>query len=161
MIGESPTGPGIFQARPLVVVTRDISPLAFKARQLIVPVGGRTAISQAQASVASSAAGNISLRRKPAAALPGASRPVVQLLCPLGSRSDRFHTSQARRDFSVSRFSSANPNALATRSAPSPASMMWSDSAITNLAIFDGVLMPRIEATDPARRVGPCTTQAS
>src|SRR5713226_352697 len=153
MIGESPTRPAIFQARPLVVVTPDISPLAFKARQLMVPVGGRTAISQAQASVASSAVGNISLRRKLAAGLPGASTPGFQLLCPLGSRSERFHTSQARRDFSVSRFSSAKPKALANRSAPSPASIMWSDSVITRRAILEGVLMPRMEATDPARRV--------
>src|SRR5258708_39756800 len=103
MMGESPTRQGIFQARPLVVVTPDISPLAFNARQLMVPVGGRRAISQAHASVASSAAGNSSLRRRFAEGLPGASRPSVQLFCPLGSRSDRFHTSQARRDFLVSR----------------------------------------------------------
>src|SRR6185369_16177236 len=101
MMGESPTRPGIFQARPLVVVRPDISPFAFNARQLMVPVGGRSAISQAQARVASSADGNSPLSR--AEGLPGASRPSVQLLCPFGSRSDRFHTSQARRDFSVSR----------------------------------------------------------
>src|SRR5438094_10430963 len=118
MIGESPTRPGIFQARPLVVVTPDISPLAFSARQLMVPVEGRSAISQAQARVASSADGNRFFRR--AEGLPGASRPSVQLFWPLGSRSERFHTSQARRDFSVSRSSSLNPNALANRSAPSP-----------------------------------------
>src|SRR6266566_1010907 len=116
MMGESPTRPGIFHASPLVVVTPEISPLGFKARQLMVPVGGRRAISQAQASVASSAEGNISFNR--ADGLSGASRPSVQLFPPLGSRSDRFHTSHARRDFSVSRFSSANPNALAKRSAP-------------------------------------------
>src|SRR5712691_4372901 len=102
MMGESPTRPGIFQARPLVVVTPDISPLAFNARQLMVPVGGRRAISQAHASVASSAAGNSSFNRKFAEGLSGASSPSVQLFCPLGSRSDRFHTSHASRDFSVS-----------------------------------------------------------
>jgi hypothetical protein len=36
-IGESPTRPGIFHARPLVVVTPQISPLAFTPLQLIVP----------------------------------------------------------------------------------------------------------------------------
>src|SRR6266852_9894909 len=101
MIGESPTRPGIFHARPLVVVTPEISPLAFSARQLIVPVGGRTAISQAHANVASSAPGNCSFNL--ADGLSGASSPSVQLLCPLASRSDFFHTSQASRDFSVSR----------------------------------------------------------
>ena len=40
MMGESPTRPGIFQASPLVVVTPDISPFAFRLRQLMVPVGG-------------------------------------------------------------------------------------------------------------------------
>src|SRR5436305_3431065 len=145
MIGESPTRPGIFQARPLVVVTPDISPFGFKARQLMVPVGGWRAISQAQASVALSAAGKISLSR--ADGLSGASRPSVQLFAPLGSRRDRFHTNHASRDFSVSRFSSAKPKALANRNAPSPASMTWSDSVITSLAIFEGVLIPRIDAT--------------
>src|SRR6266700_5248184 len=109
MIGESPTRPGIFHASPLVVVTPDISPFVFSARQLIVPVGGWTAISQAQASVASSAAGNSSLSRRFAVGLDGASRPSVQLFCPFGSRKDRFHTSHAKRDFSVNRFSSGNP----------------------------------------------------
>src|SRR6266478_10209331 len=36
-IGESPTRPGIFQERPLVVVTPAIWPLALTALQLIVP----------------------------------------------------------------------------------------------------------------------------
>jgi hypothetical protein len=40
MIGESPARPAIFQASPLVVVQPDISAFAFKARQLMVPVGG-------------------------------------------------------------------------------------------------------------------------
>src|SRR5690349_23585898 len=35
MIGESPTRPGIFHDNPLVVVTPDISPLVFTARQLM------------------------------------------------------------------------------------------------------------------------------
>ena len=37
MIGESPTRPGIFHDRPLVVVTDAISPAAFTAFMLIVP----------------------------------------------------------------------------------------------------------------------------
>src|SRR5437588_9732066 len=36
-IGESPTRPGIFHAKPLVVVTPAICPLALTALQLIVP----------------------------------------------------------------------------------------------------------------------------
>src|SRR6202040_4134285 len=40
MMGESPTRPGIFHARPEVVVVAEISPLASTAMQGIVPVGG-------------------------------------------------------------------------------------------------------------------------
>src|SRR5579859_3146711 len=40
MMGESPQRPASFQARPLVVVMLDISPLVFRAEQLMVPVGG-------------------------------------------------------------------------------------------------------------------------
>src|SRR5258708_18150501 len=105
-MGESPMRPGIFHARPLVVVTPDISPLPFRARQLMVPVGGRMAISQAHASVASSACGNRFLSSAVFLDLTGASRPSVQLLWPLASRNDCFHTSHARRAFSVSIFSS-------------------------------------------------------
>src|SRR5215203_3500439 len=36
-MGESPTRPGIFHASPLVVVTPQISPLALRPLQLIVP----------------------------------------------------------------------------------------------------------------------------
>src|SRR5881397_569583 len=36
-IGESPTRPGIFHAKPLVVVVPHISPLELTALQLIVP----------------------------------------------------------------------------------------------------------------------------
>src|SRR4051794_3111717 len=38
MIGESPTRPGTFQESPLVVVTDDMSPAAFTAFMLMVPV---------------------------------------------------------------------------------------------------------------------------
>jgi len=38
MIGESPTLPGTFHDSPLVVVTEDMSPAAFTAFMLMVPV---------------------------------------------------------------------------------------------------------------------------
>src|SRR2546423_3321048 len=38
IIGESPTRPGIFHERPLVVVTEERSPWGVTASQLIVPV---------------------------------------------------------------------------------------------------------------------------
>src|ERR1017187_4890970 len=99
MIGESPTRPGIFHASPLVVVVPDISPLAFSARQLIVPVGGWIATSHAQASVSSSACGNSFFISATVAALAGAvSRPGPQLLCPAGSFKDRFQVNHSRRD---------------------------------------------------------------
>src|SRR5574340_1036384 len=100
MIGESPTLPGIFHARPLVVVTPETSPFTLRTRQLIVPAGGWSAICHAQASAGPSAAGK--RRRKADGGFPGgASRPSVQLLWPPASRSDRFHTSHASLDFSV------------------------------------------------------------
>src|ERR1700689_1245843 len=112
MMGESPTRPAIFQASPLVVVTPDISPLAFSDRQLIVPVVGCTAIFHAQASVGPSASGNISRRPDMVlafAAAFGESRPGPQLLWPFGSRRETFQVSQARRAFSVSRSCSGKP----------------------------------------------------
>src|ERR1700733_417326 len=109
MIGESPTRPAIFQASPLVVVTPDISPLAFSDRQLIVPVVGCTAISQAQASVGASASGNISCNLDIVLRLGGESRPGPQLLWPLGSRRDTFQVSHAKRAFSVSISSTGKP----------------------------------------------------
>src|SRR5579862_9548161 len=102
MIGESPMRPGIFHASPLVVVTPDISPLEFSARQLIVPVVGCTAMSHAHASVASSAFGNSARRLAMGFDFGGASSPGPQLLCPFASRKDCFHTSHASRAFSVS-----------------------------------------------------------
>src|ERR1700730_8218313 len=107
MMGESPTRPAIFHASPLVVVTPDISPRELSARQLIVPVGGRLATLQAHARVSSSALGNS--RFNSADGLPataGASKPSVQLLWPLASRRDCFHTSHASLDLSMRRFSS-------------------------------------------------------
>src|ERR1700722_6909296 len=40
IIGESPTRPGIFQAKPDVVVVAEISPFSLTAMHGIVPVGG-------------------------------------------------------------------------------------------------------------------------
>src|SRR5580658_5652297 len=42
MIGESPQRPGSLKARPLVVVTPEISPLSLSAEQWMVPVGGNS-----------------------------------------------------------------------------------------------------------------------
>src|SRR6266568_8102646 len=109
MMGESPTRPAIFHASPLVVVTPDISPRELSARQLIVPVGGRLATLQAHARVSSSASGNSRFNAAdglPGAAGAGASKPSVQLLWPLASRRDCFHTSHASLDLSMRRFSS-------------------------------------------------------
>src|SRR5690348_2986800 len=112
MIGESPTRPAIFQASPLVVVTPDISPFSFNARQLMVPCGGFVACSHASASIYSLACGNSCLSLCNCAvfrAAGGASSPGPQLLCPCGSFSDRFQTSHDNRDCSVSRSSSGKP----------------------------------------------------
>src|SRR5215471_9766206 len=107
MIGESPTRPGIFQAIPLVVVVADISPLLFRAMQLMVPVVGFAATSNAQAISSSLASGN---RRFSSAcfddAVGGASVIDSQFVWPLRSRISRFHASHAMRDRSVNRSSS-------------------------------------------------------
>src|ERR1035441_9936668 len=165
MIGESPTRPGIFHARPLVVVTADISPFSFRAMQLMVPCGGWMAFSQASASNSSLAWGNISLISWSTAplrcSLGGASNPGPQLVCPLPSRSDFFQVSHCMRESSVSRLSSWNPMSLANRSAPSPTSIMWSVCSITNRATLEGVLILRSAPTAPPRREGPCMQLAS
>ena len=95
------------------------------------------------------------------ALVSGASNPSVQLLWLAESRSDCFHTNHASRDFSVSRFSSLNPQALANSRAPAPTSIVWSVCSITSFATLDGFFMFRIDATAPHRRVGPCITEAS
>src|ERR1051325_3642817 len=100
MIGESPRRPAIFHARPLVVVVADISPFAFRAIQLIVPVGGFAATSNAHAISSSLASGNN--RFISAIFFGGASTPDSQFVCPLRSRISRFQVSQAMRERSVS-----------------------------------------------------------
>src|SRR5882724_13238491 len=109
MTGESPTRPAIFHDRPLVVVTPDISPLEFSARQLIDPLIGYMATCNAHSSVFSSASGNIFLSS--AVPLP-VSSSLAQLVWPFLSRIDFFHTSHASRDSSVSRSSSLKPMSL-------------------------------------------------
>src|SRR6476646_7854099 len=136
MMGESPTRPGIFQASPLVVVTPDISPLAFSARQLIVPRGGFKATCQAHSSSSSVAPGNIFFH---CAAGFFVEAPLVQFVLPDGSRRDCFQTIQARRARSVSRSSCGNPQAFAKRQAPSPTNITWAVCSITSLATLEGV----------------------
>ncbi len=127
----------------------------------MVPVIGWMAISIAQASVASSAFGKSSLSLAVDLALGGASRPSPQLLCPALSFKFCFQTSHASRDSSVSSSCSSKPMSFANFSAPSPTSMIWSVCSMTSLATLEGVLILRIDATEPQRRVGPCITLAS
>ena len=127
MIGESPTRPGIFQARPLVVVTPLHLALAVQRETVDGASDRRRATSQARSRVALIDTGKLALYSRRHAAdfvLGGASRPSVQLLFPSGSRSDCFQISHARRDFSVRRFSSLKPHAFANSSAPWPTIMM-------------------------------------
>src|SRR6202795_1749237 len=91
----SPTRPAILNARPLVVVTEEMSPAGFTMSRLIVPVG-RTTIGVAGGTSSQSS---------------------------LGLRLAR-HSSQAWRDSGVSRSSSLNPYESANRLAPSPTSRM-------------------------------------
>ena len=91
--GESPMRPGTFHAMPLVVVTEPISPAAFTAFMLIVPVVNLILMSSSWLSHASLAF------------------------------SRDFQRIQSWRDCSVSRFCSLNPMALANFVAPAPTSM--------------------------------------
>src|SRR5580700_6446792 len=96
MIGESPTRPAIFQARPEVVVVPETSPFSFTARQLMVPVGGcatSSAISERQACFC-----GVSKRPAIFSCQSGLSVPGRQFIEVLA-----FQASQARRDFSVVR----------------------------------------------------------
>src|SRR5881227_1613917 len=102
MMGESPTRPAIFQANPLVVVTPDISPFSFNARQLMVPYVGCIAICHAHASVASSTCGKASLNCFMGVASAARFWSIdTQLLNASGARKDSFQTSHAVLDFSV------------------------------------------------------------
>src|SRR5687768_8427936 len=108
-IGESPTRPGTFHDRPLVVVTDERSPAAFTAFMLIVPLVNFTLRLSA----------SLETRCAPLAA-PGLSS---QLSCGLRHA---FQRSQSWRLFSVRRFCSRNPMSSANCFAPGPTSMTWS-----------------------------------
>ncbi len=121
MIGESPSRPGSFQAKPLVVVQPDISPRRAERRAMNRPsrrkqhlVHGRGARLGAHAELRGQrqqavvvAIGLARLRRAGAAAPsswigePG----------PHQSACDSFHSSQTLRDSSVSRSSRLKPRA--------------------------------------------------
>src|SRR5262245_59416263 len=131
-MGLSPTLPGSFQARPLVVVTDDTSPLAFTTSRLIVPVGRATM--GVLGGTSSQSSSGLRLAR---------------------------HSSQSCRDSGVSRSSSLKPYDNAKRFAPSPTSKMWLVYSNTSLATSLGVLIPSRAATAPARLVGPCMHEAS
>src|ERR1700736_6713840 len=109
MIGESPTLPGNFQDRPLVVVTDDRSPAAFTAFMLIVPVVNLT--------WSGSSNGMLAVGGGPALSL------LVSSHASAGLR-QAFQRSQSFLLFSVRRFCSLNPISSANFFAPAPTSMM-------------------------------------
>ncbi len=96
MIGLSPMRPGTFHDSPLVVVTEPMSPAAFTAFMLIVPVVNAIRTSSSWSSQLSF----------------GFSRA--------------FQRSHIWRLFSVSRSCSLKPMSSANRLAPAPTSMIWS-----------------------------------
>src|SRR4051812_36539709 len=109
MIGESPTLPGSFQERPLVVVTDEISPRALTAFMLMVPVVNLT---RSGSSAEMLAVGG------DAEAAPGVSSQLS-----FGFK-QAFQRSQSWRLFSVRRFCSLKPICSANFLAPGPASRM-------------------------------------
>src|SRR5258705_3604387 len=141
-IGESPMRPGTFHESPLVVVTDDMSPPAFTAFMLIVPVVNFTCSGSSIDRLDVSGGGALSSQAS------------------AGLR-HALQRSQSRLLFSVRRFCSLNPISIANRLAPSPTSMMWSVWSITAFATREGVAMPSSAATAPARLVGPCMQDAS
>src|SRR5712692_330942 len=119
MRGESPTRPAIFHARPEVVVVPEMSPFSFRARQLIVPVGGCATTSRIHSahsvfSLAETCDGSWDATCSFHSGLqsPGAQFDAVFA----------FQASQATRDFSVRRFIRSKPCISAKRSAPGPTS---------------------------------------
>src|SRR5262245_23478907 len=117
--GESPTRPGIFHAKPEVVVTPEISPFASTARQLIVPVGRlrRTSAIQALSATSSGERFTCEVFTFPAGAVLCQLGP--QLSC--GFKLSR-HASHALRDSSVNKSSFLNPCLSAKCNAPSATS---------------------------------------
>src|SRR5205823_2849868 len=174
--GESPQRPGSFHARPLVVVTPDISPLSFTAEQLMVPVGGNStrliAARRNSGSMPRSAAMLSSFFNRcgqsaelVAAAPIGPGGRQFGLSSPGPHQSwlelVSFHSSHTLRECSVSRFSFGSPIAYPKRSAPSPTSITWPVCRRTMLASCETFLMLRTPPTLPAVRVGPCIRQES
>src|SRR5215475_8255244 len=111
MIGESPTRPGIFHARPDVVVTAEMSPFSLTAMQGIVPVGGLAMTRSAKAIFF----GSPSKRFEMCSFHSGESIPGLQL-----KDEEAFQANQILRELSVRRFWSSKPSATAKRRAPSP-----------------------------------------
>src|SRR5881394_2361718 len=132
MTAESPTRPGILNARPAVVVIDEISLVGVTASQLIVPVGRATMFSDSGTSRKSS----------------------------LGLRLAR-HASHFWRECSVRRSSSLKPYDSAKRLAPSPTKNTLLVYLRTSFATSDGVLMFSRQPTALARFVGPCMHDAS
>src|SRR5882757_2095628 len=111
MIGESPTRPAIFHARPDVVVVAEISPFSLTAMHGIVPVGG-CAITRSAYAIFSASPSKI---EETCSFHSGESIPGRQL-----NDDDAFHASQISREWSVSKLLSSNPSATANLRAPSP-----------------------------------------
>src|SRR5437868_12453023 len=105
MMGESPTLPGSFHERPLVVVTDEMSPRALTAFILMVPVVNFTCSGWSYVTL-------------PA----GGGVPGLSSQLSLGLR-HAFQRSQSCRLFSVSRFCSLKPICSANFLAPGPTSM--------------------------------------
>src|SRR5215469_11436727 len=125
IIGESPTRPGIFHDNPEVVVVPLTSPLAFTARQLIVPVTGCAIRSSAYAICSASPSNSCVMYSFHS----GLSIPGRQLKLVFA-----FQASQIFRECSVSRFVSSKPSATPKRRAPSPTSITWFVRSITVFA---------------------------
>src|SRR5689334_2471612 len=132
MIGESPTRPGIFHERPLVVVTDAMSPVAVTAFMLIVPYVRATPDASRYTWTPDSCSSDEGRLLPPGAAgVGGGSTGSNQLSDGL---SLAFQRSQSRRLCSVSRFWVLKPISTANFRAPAPTSMMWSVWSMIALA---------------------------
>ncbi len=176
-MGESPARPGIFHARPLVVVIPQMSPPAVTASTLVVPQNECSGMrpSRTMDRPASSAArwkarvrsrsssrlrrmrsGSVSVRPRsmPRSRSSGSSQW-------LGS-TRRRHSIHSARERSVFRSSSmVKPMSRANSFAPSPTIRWWSVSYATAWATLEGVRTPSIAATPPAHLRGPCMQHES
>src|SRR6476620_8273301 len=156
MSGESPTRPGILNARPLVVVMPEKSPLASSARQLIVPhaLSGSIPSNRHICSRESDDDFFGGAAYAGTSSFLGGPQSSMSLICS-------FQRSHFSRDASVSRFSSLKPCATANRRAPSPTIRMREVRSITSRATRDGYLMSLIAATAPAPYDGPSMIEQS